>query len=79
MEDGLLQPLQERFSYARTEAPGSDLYIGTFNGFGLANSLIDHIFYDGPVLPLRYWVEKKGYGVPMLSDHYPVLLKLDYR
>ena len=79
LEEGLLQPLQDNFSNARTEAPGSDLYTGTFNGFGSSNSLIDHIYYSGgKVTPLRYWVDRRGYGVPLLSDHYPILLKLDY-
>ena len=79
-EAGLLQPLQEGFSYARTDAPGSDGYVGTFNGFGRANSIIDHIFYAGKdIVPLRYWVDKSDYGVPMLSDHYPVLFRFDYK
>ena len=79
LEEGLLQPLQESFSYARTTASGSDLYTGTFNGFGNADSIIDHVFYGGKMVPLRYWVDRTNYGVPMLSDHYPVLLKLDYK
>ncbi|MBP5483534.1 MAG: hypothetical protein J6X99_04685 [Bacteroidales bacterium] len=79
LEDGLLKPMQESFAYARTEAPGSDLNVGTFNGFGHASSIIDHVFYDGDLVPLHYWVHKNGYGLPMLSDHYPVLVKLDYK
>jgi len=79
-QEGLLKPLEDRYAYPRTSAPGNDRYAGTFNGFGRANSIIDHLFYGGtPVRPLRYWVDKKEYGVPLLSDHYPVLFRFDYR
>ena len=80
LDDGWLRPLEEKFAYARNTAPGSDRNTGTFNGFGKRDTdiIIDHIFYGGNVVPLLYWVEREGYGVPMLSDHYPVLLRLDY-
>ena len=78
-ESGLLRPLEEQFSYARSEASGSDRYIGTYNGFGKANKIIDHIFYGGKIIPLRYWVDRKDYGVPMLSDHYPLAFEFDYK
>ena len=67
LDDGWLRPLEEKFAYARNTAPGSDRNTGTFNGFGKRDTdiIIDHIFYGGNV-------------VPMLSDHYPVLLRLDY-
>ena len=79
VEDGNLQPLMESCFYARNDAPGSDLYIGTFNGFGKRDSIIDHIFYTGKVLPVKYWVNKNGYGLPMISDHHPVLFRFDYK
>ena len=79
LEAGLMEALQDDFLYARTEAPGADLYTGTFNGFGHANKLIDHIFYQGAVAPVKYWVDKTGYGVPFLSDHYPLLFRFDYK
>lgn len=79
LEAGLLEDMQGSFRYARGEAPGSDFYTGTFNGFGSANKLIDHIFYEGAVVPVKYWVDKTGYGVPFLSDHYPLLFRFDYK
>ena len=71
-----LDAMKDALHYARTEAPGLDVHSGTFNGFGHANSLIDHIFYGGKsVTPVEYWVDKTDYGVPFISDHYPVLFR----
>lgn len=47
----------------------------TFHAFGKAKGfvLIDHIYIRG-IMPLRYRVLHDGFGVPYLSDHYPVYL-----
>lgn len=47
----------------------------TFHSFGRAVNpvVIDHIYVRG-VMPLRYSVLKDGFGVPFLSDHYPVFI-----
>ena len=79
-ESGHLAPLEKNMYYARFDAPGLDRYTGTFNGFGHSCSLIDHIFYGGKaVSPVKYWVDRTDYGVPFLSDHYPVLFEFDYK
>ena len=79
-ESGHLAPLEKNMYYARYDAPGLDRYTGTFNGFGHSCSLIDHIFYGGKaVSPVKYWVDRTDYGVPFLSDHYPVLFEFDYK
>ena len=75
-----LKSLNDNMFYARTTAAGTDKDTGTFNGFGDSNSIIDHIYYGGKaVKPLKYWVDKTNYGVPFLSDHYPVLLQWEYQ
>ncbi len=78
--DGQLNSLNAAMNYARTAAGGSDQYTGTFNGFGDSNKIIDHIYYGGKsVTPVKYWVDRTNYGVPFLSDHYPVLFKWEYK
>ena len=75
-----LAPLNDNMHYARLEASGNDKYASTFNGFGDSNKIIDHIYYGGKAIkPIKYWVNKKDYGVPFLSDHYPVLFQWEYQ
>ena len=79
-DNNQLQRLKENMYYARLAVDGPDKFTGTFNGFKDSNSLIDHIFYGGKsVKPVKYWVDKTNYGVPFLSDHYPVLFQWEYK
>ena len=79
-DNAQLQSLNDNLFYARMTAAGTDKYTGTFNGFGDSNSIIDHIYYGGKaVKPVKYWVDRTNYGVPFLSDHYPVLLQWEYQ
>ena len=74
-----LKPLNDSMNYARLSVDGNFKYTGTFNGFGDKDSLIDHIYFGGKsVKPLKYWVDRDNYGVPFLSDHYPVLFTFEY-
>lgn len=76
----VVTPLNENMHYARLEASGTDKYTSTFNGFGDSNKIIDHIYYGGKaVKPIKYWVNRDGYGVMYLSDHYPVLFQWEYQ
>ena len=75
-----LKSLNDSMNYARLTAAGTDKYTGTYNGFGDKNSIIDHVYYGGKaVKPVKYWVDKTNYGVPFLSDHYPVLFQWEYQ
>ena len=75
-----LKILNDNMNYARLTAAGTDKYTGTYNGFGDKNSIIDHVYYGGKaVKPVKYWVDKTNYGVPFLSDHYPVLFQWEYQ
>ena len=75
-----LKSLNDNMNYARLTAAGTDKYTGTYNGFGDKNSIIDHVYYGGKaVKPVKYWVDKTDYGVPFLSDHYPVLFQWEYQ
>jgi len=75
-----LKSLNDNMNYARYAVEGPDKYTGTFNGFSNKSSIIDHIYYGGKaVKPVKYWVDKTNYGVPFLSDHYPVLFRWEYQ
>ena len=79
-DSGQLKSLNDAMNYARLAVDGSDKNTGTFNGFGKSNSLIDHIYFGGKsIKPLKYWVDRGDYGVPFLSDHYPVLFQFEYQ
>ena len=41
------------------------------------SKIIDYIFYRNTI-PLSYRVITGDYGVPYISDHYPILRTLDY-
>ena len=79
-DGGLLESLNDNLYYARTSVAGPDTDTGTYNGFKGKNYIIDHIYYGGKaVKPLKYWVDRTDYGVPFLSDHYPVLFQWEYQ
>jgi endonuclease/exonuclease/phosphatase family metal-dependent hydrolase len=79
-DNAQLKSLVDNMYYARSTASGTDQNTSTFNGFGDSSSIIDHIFYGGKaVKPVKYWVDRTNYGVPFLSDHYPVLLQWEYQ
>jgi endonuclease/exonuclease/phosphatase family metal-dependent hydrolase len=72
LADSLLIPMQEALGYARHDSPATDDK-GTFNNWGRAAEgyIIDHIFYTG-VTPKEYRTLDGNYGVPYISDHYPI-------
>ncbi len=77
-DSGQLDVLNDNFYYARLDAPGDDENTGTFNGYGKSNTMIDHIYYGGKAIkPLKYRVDRENYGVPFISDHYPVLIQVE--
>ena len=66
-----LAPLRENFQNARNASPETESR-NTFNSFkDTGGSIIDHIFFTG-VTPVKYLVVTEGFGVPYLSDHYPI-------
>lgn len=78
-DNAALKPLNDNMFYARNSADSSEKNRSTFNGFGDSSKIIDHIYYGGKtVKPLKYWVDTSDYGVPFLSDHYPVLFQFEY-
>ncbi|MCF0174102.1 MAG: endonuclease/exonuclease/phosphatase family protein [Bacteroidales bacterium] len=83
--DVALKPLMDNLTYARLSLTG-DKTDGdrTVNGYNTTtNKIIDHIFFGGDVTPVRYWVDRKNYctheGTNYISDHYPVLFKVQYK
>lgn len=74
-----LAPVKAAMEYARTSAPETDDG-RTFNGFSeTGGSIIDHIFFGGPVSADMYDVVTDDYGVKYISDHYPILFGCSYR
>lgn len=55
---------------ARDQAPLTD-HQATFNGFGSASTVIDHLFLRDAV-PLSFRTLTDEYGAPYISDHYPI-------
>ena len=67
-----LAPMWNTMKLARNEAPVTDTGI-TFNGWGKDKGMmIDYIFYRN-ASALEFCILKDSYGVPYLSDHYPVI------
>ncbi len=73
-EDSIFLPLKKYFKSARDVAPVTDKSF-TFNNFGKTDGapmVIDHIWFTKPV-PVEFRILNGNYGVPYISDHYPVL------
>ncbi len=75
----VMVPILDSYCYTREALIPVDT-IGTFNNWGknVKNPLIDHIFVKNLVVT-EYRVETDGYGVPYISDHYPVISSLKYK
>lgn len=81
VEDEALAPLVAGMTYARTAVAGEPDTTGTYHGYGQVpveqRSVIDHIFLKG-ITPETYRVVTEEYGVPYVSDHYPVMITAKY-
>ena len=80
-DDTIFEPLKASLKDAREVSAISDKNI-TYNGFGKVIDnpdtrkewVIDHIFFSG-VNPLAFRVVMCNFGVPFISDHYPIAFK----
>ena len=80
-DDTIFEPLKASLKDAREVSAISDKII-TYNGFGKVTDnpdsrkewVIDHIFFSG-VNPLAFRVLNCNFGVPFISDHYPISFK----
>lgn len=70
-------PLKAATEDAREVATESDRR-GTFNGWGKASSVIDHIFVRGVEVNRFKVLCDKNYGAPYISDHYPVVADVKF-
>ena len=70
-------PLKAVMEDAREVATQSD-HRGTFNGWGKASSVIDHIFVRGVEVDRFSVLCDKNYGAPYISDHYPVVAEVRF-
>lgn len=75
--EAIFDPIKEIMDDARVVAPVTD-NLGTYNGWGKSDSMIDHIFCsDFKVLEFRT-VKDSYEGVEFVSDHYPICAVLDF-
>ena len=71
-DDVVLDELETRMLNARNTAAETDS-LGTFNGWGNADSIIDYIWYSGFSSCEKFETVRTQYGsIPYISDHYPV-------
>ena len=72
----ILQDTGLKMDSARTilGIPETDTFIN-FSRPEKSHGAIDHFFVNG-LTPLSYEMITEGYGVPRISDHYPILLKI---
>lgn len=73
-----LKPITDNFRSAQKKAKPSDR-TDSFNGFGrwLFKRNIDFIFYQKNT-PVGYKTIDSDYGVPFISDHYPIIAYFNY-
>lgn len=79
--DVIFDPLKAVAKVARVESPKADS-VATYNGFGDPRELrpeqervIDHFFFKNAT-PLEFRTLTGDYGVPYISDHYPITFTL---
>lgn len=72
IDDAIFDPLKKFMAPAREKAPVTDNK-GTYNGWGLApNSMVIDHFFVRNMKCLSYRTLDGDYGVPYISDHYPI-------
>ncbi len=75
--DAIFDPLKAVMQDARATAPITD-NLGTYNGWGASDSVIDHIFYSGLTVQ-RYRTIRDAYlGIRYASDHYPISAMFEF-
>lgn len=76
--DELLTPLNKYLKNSQKQAQLSDS-LGTSNGFKVTQegAIIDYIFYRHATAK-QYKTIIKDYGVPYISDHYPIISTFEY-
>lgn len=75
-DDPIFDSVKALMTDARTACPITDK-LGSYNGWGQSNSVIDHIFYRG-FKGVRFRTVTDVYeGVQYMSDHYPVSAVLE--
>ena len=77
-ENDLLKPILTYMQSSQVMAPITDS-MGTTNSFKVAQEgkIIDYVFYR-LATPIQYQTIVKDYGVPYISDHYPVIAMFEY-
>ncbi len=77
-DDPVLDGLKTKMLSARDNATETD-HLGTFNGWGANDWILDYIWYSGFSSCDRFETVRKQYGgIPYISDHYPVSALLTF-
>ena len=77
-DDEALSPTRRTMLSAQETLSVTDI---TFHGWGKDSTkgkIIDYIFYQNAT-PTRFEVWHKNYGVPFLSDHYPIVTQFKHK
>ncbi|WP_290541091.1 endonuclease/exonuclease/phosphatase family protein [Alistipes sp.] len=80
IENKQLKPITKLMASVRDTAAETD-HKGTFNGFGSAPDtiILDHLFCRGRIKCLKFATLDGDYGVPYISDHYPIAMVFTLR
>lgn len=77
-DDSVLDGLKTKMLSARDTAEKTDS-LGSFNGWGHADSVIDYIWYSGfSGCPEFSTIQTQYDGITYISDHYPVMARLTF-
>ena len=77
-DDPVLDDLETKMLSARDNATETD-HLGTFNGWGGSDSIIDYIWYSGFASCDDFETVRTQYGeTPYISDHYPIHATLTF-
>lgn len=73
-----LTPYYQWMTAGRSIAPSGDAF--SFNNYGTGAATpkrnLDHIFYRNAAMGISFRTITNDYGVPYISDHYPILLQV---
>jgi len=78
VDEPIFDPLKSLAVAVRDTAPQTDCK-NSYNAFGKGTpSIIDHIFESG-FQPLSFETLDGDMGVPYISDHYPILARMNFK
>jgi len=78
VDEPIYDPLKAIATSVRDAAPRTDSK-NTYNAYGKGGgAVIDHVF-EANLNPVSFETLDKDFGAPFISDHYPVLARLNFK